>query len=400
MSHESTNSGRSGLGLLPIEPLSDLGWQRIERRLFAGGAVQAEEVGGDGATRPGTARRRGRAWLGRRRLVGGLAGAAAVAAAVLALLLWPRAAGRGAGAGLDKVAAPDSRGQTGTRPPSRIVTADAPSAVSVGDVALDVAARSAVLVDGDRDGGVMIVLERGEVSCRVAPRAGRPPVVVHAGDVRIEVVGTAFAVAREGDSARVVVYEGVVAAVQGGRLTRVAAGQTWSGASSAAGAAPTPAALPAPRESEPERPRARGERGRGERGDRGRGKRGQRSPGGRRAGPQAGVHDSASAEPADAAPRTEGGAAGTAHPATPSDRARYEQAAGLERSDASAALAIYDQLVRGGGRWAANALYAQGRLEFELRHPERARRLLESYLSHYPHGPNADDATQLLTQLR
>ena len=29
---------------LPVEPLPDLTWQRIERRLFAGGAVRAEQA--------------------------------------------------------------------------------------------------------------------------------------------------------------------------------------------------------------------------------------------------------------------------------------------------------------------------------------------------------------------
>ncbi len=134
---------------------------------------------------------------------------------------------------------------TTPRPPSRIVTADAPSSVSVGDVALDVAARSALLVHGDDASGVLIVLERGEVVFRVAPRGGRPPVVVHAGDARIEVVGTAFTVTRVGDSARVAVHEGVVAVLAHGRRAQVAAGQTWSGDDASA---PVPPA----REPEPE----------------------------------------------------------------------------------------------------------------------------------------------------
>ena len=133
-----------------------------------------------------------------------------------------------------------SAAEAAPRPPSRIVTADSPSSVSVGDVALDVAARSALLVNGDDEGSVLVVLERGEVDFRVAPRAARPPVVVHAGDARIEVVGTAFTVTRVGDSARVAVHEGAVEVMAHGRRARVAAGQTWSAGALVHPAAPEP----------------------------------------------------------------------------------------------------------------------------------------------------------------
>src|SRR5690606_20183382 len=163
------------------EPLSDLSWQRIERRLMAhlgeepasGGAGEAAGPSGGGASR-------------RRALVASVAAAAVAAAAANAIAVWPGGGAPGDG--------------EGGRAPSRIATTDAPSAVSVGVVSLEVAPRSALLVDDGRERGVLVVLERGAVTCRVAARPRRAPVVVVAGDVRIEVTGTVFSVSRDGDS--------------------------------------------------------------------------------------------------------------------------------------------------------------------------------------------------------
>jgi ferric-dicitrate binding protein FerR (iron transport regulator) len=368
----------TGLASLSVEPLSELSWHRIERRLFADGAIAPAGAGADDVIPA-------RAGAGRRRLVLGLAGTAAVAAA-LAVLLWPRTGDR------EPVVAPVA---PTAHPPSRIATEDAPTDFSAGDVALEIAAHSAVLVDGERDGSALIVLERGEMTCRVVHRAGRPPVVVHAGDARIEVIGTAFSVARAGDSARVVVYEGVVAVLRRGVLTRVEAGQTWPGPApaapaAAAPAAATPAATPAAtidREAAGPRP-PRVESGPGRRGHRA-------APAG------SGTH--AAAEPGAA------GSAGSAAAARPGSesgteaaraQAEYERAARLEAADPQAALAIYDRLARGSGPWAANALYAQARLEVELGRRDHALRLLRSYLVRHPRGANSEDARQLLDQLR
>ncbi len=348
----------SRLAALSVEPLSDLSWQRIERRLFADGAIPTRDAV---STRDAG---RGRA---RWRLAAG--GALVAAAAALALLLWPR----------DREAVtvghrPERVAKAAPRPPSRIVTADAPSSVSVGDVALDVAARSALLVDGDDDGSVLVVLERGEVAFRVAPRGARPPVVVHAGDARIEVVGTAFTVTRVGDSARVAVHEGAVEVMAHGRRARVAAGQTWS-----AGALVHPAA--------PE-PHERAER---DRSDDSAGTRPQRRDRG------TGTHRPDSRANAGTGAPTQEPAGSTA--TTVDERALYERAARMEASRPRSALAIYDKLAAGRGPWAANALFAQARLELELGDRERARRLLRSYLARHPGGANAEDARQLLDRL-
>ena len=74
----------------------------------------------------------------------------------------------------------------------------------------------------------------------------------------------------------------------------------------------------------------------------------------------------------------------------------FNRAARLESKNPRAALAIYRDLARGKGPWAANALYAQARLELELGHSERAKRLLERYLERHPRGLNAPDVRELL----
>jgi ferric-dicitrate binding protein FerR (iron transport regulator) len=382
---------RAALSSLPVEPLSDVGWQRIERRLFTAGAVAVAGDGGGNAeaahekTRPGT--------RPQRRIMVGVAAAAAVAAAVLALVLWPRGQ------------EPGTRTVAGT--PSRMVTAESSSAVTVGDVALEVAARSALLVDDDRGGGVLIVLERGEIACRVAPRAGRPPVVVQAGDARIEVLGTAFSVARVGDTARVVVHEGVVTVVQRGHLARVAAGQSWSGEDAHDAAVPSahdsaagtssgahdPAAGTPPAQDDPAPGRSLDRREAPARG-----RASSSTPADR-----GDKRSTAQRDDSDEDRITDGSGAGhspRSPAAAPGDKERYERAAALEASDPRASLAIYHALARAGGPWAANALFAQGRLELELGHHDRARRLLESYLTRYPRGANAEDARQLLGRPR
>ena len=110
---------------------------------------------------------------------------------------------------------------------SRLVTAGAPSHATVGDAELDLAAHSSLTVTGSPDGGVHLVLEQGRVHCTVAPRGSRPPFVVSAADVRVEVVGTRFEVSRSGDAVAVAVDKGVVRVVRGGQVTLVAAGHRW-----------------------------------------------------------------------------------------------------------------------------------------------------------------------------
>ena len=369
-------------GELPVEPLPDLSWQRIERTVMAE-LARSQPAGQEQAR----AMQAGRVPVrsGRRRAALFGAGALGLAAAAAITLLVVHAhQGTEDGRAAGNSAAVQAQAEPG-RTPSRIVTGTAPSAVSLGDVALDVAPKSAVLVDDGRDRGVLVVLERGRVQCRVAPRNGRPPVVINAGDVRVEVIGTEFAVTRIGDSARVDVYHGVVKVVQHGRVSRVPAGQSWSGLTAeqteadAQQDAETAAATQAPASTQDQPAHAVGER----------------EPA--RDRPDTSRHSGSSRvhRAAPAAADTHG----PAQPAAPSDRERYDRAAQLEASDPAASLATYRDLAASGGAWAANALFAEGRLELDLGHRARAHTLLDTYLRRYPHGPNAQDAHSLLDRI-
>jgi TolA-binding protein len=78
----------------------------------------------------------------------------------------------------------------------------------------------------------------------------------------------------------------------------------------------------------------------------------------------------------------------------------FEQAAAAERRDPVLAASIYEKLASGSGPWAANALFAQGRLEADLGRDASARQTLTSYLARYPLGRNAADARALLARVR
>lgn len=286
---------------------------------------------------------------------------------------------------------------------SRLVTTDAPSRVTVGDAELDLAAHSSLTVTESPGGGVHLVLEQGHVHCVVAPRGSRPPFIVSAADVRVEVVGTRFGVSREGDRVAVAVEKGVVRVIQGGEVRLVPAGHTWPRAAvERADASGGPTAEPsASVDMAPlvlDHPEGRGRarhtsragrvaRGNGDGPDHDRGADRDRDEPDHDRGADR-DHDGGRA-PAPAA-----------SPAVPDARSRYDRAAGLESTHPADALAIYRDLVAGGGAWAANALFAEARLELDLGHRGAARSLLESYLQRYPHGINAAVARRLLARLR
>lgn len=331
-------SATRGPGPWPeVEPLSDLAWARIERDLFAvlDDAPAAEATP---APAPVAARPRVRA----RRLM--LAAGAALLGAAAALLLF---------VGLRGDAVPEASIRT-----ARVVTGEAPSHYTVGDAELEVAPQSAIFIDTDARRGVRVILERGRVDFAVAPRQGRAPLSVLAGDVRVEVAGTVFSVTRVGDGARVEVREGQVRVLSGGRIAVVEAGEAWP---------VEEASARGPAEADEPRPRSR-----------------------RRARTRDEGPDDARAA---RAAREVGAAALTA-------RERFERAARLEASDPDAAAAIYSALSREGGPWAAPALYAQARLAVERGHAAAAERLLRRYLELHPDGANAADARELLDRRR
>lgn len=260
-----------------------------------------------------------------------------------------------------------SPGVSMTAAPSRITTAGSESHVTLGEAALDVGPNSAVLVSGDDEHGILVILDKGRVDCAVAPRKGRPPFVVTAGDVRVVVVGTRFTVTHPDGSTRVDVREGVVEVTSHGETASVHAGETWPSSA----AAPAKSAAELPTTDGQEAVPAASEK--------------------REPGPP--VRPASGARPPAAA------SLGSRDFPEPSDEEPYEAAAKKEKSDPDAALATYRKIASGTGPWAPNALFAAGRLEADRGHRAEATRLLNAYLTRFPRGPNAVDARALIDRM-
>jgi hypothetical protein len=248
---------------------------------------------------------------------------------------------------------------------SHLATAGAATHVVVGESSLDVAPFTVLSFRGDDTQGIVIVLERGEVDCEVAPRKGRPPFVVQSGDVSVRVIGTHFRVSRDGDVTHVSVDHGIVEVDEHDHATMLTAGQTW----------PAPPPLPVPSVTASVLPTA--------------------------SAPFASTSARASS-----APPTPSGAlppsimpSASAAAREPSPRERYEKALSLESSQPDVALATYRELAKGTDPWAMNALFAEGRFEVERGHRAEARKLLDEYLVRFPTGPNEKDARVLRAQL-
>ncbi len=235
--------------------------------------------------------------------------------------------------------------------PSRFVTHGDGSHVDLNGAALDVSPESAVVVSGDDEHGMILVLDRGSVTCEVSPRHGRPPFIVQAGEVSVKVVGTHFTVRRAGEAASVHVDKGVVEVTARGELTVVSKGESWPPAPSVTVAdAPAIAVVPSPSSAQP-------------------------------------PPVPSATRPSSAAPKTR----------PPEEH--YESATELEVRRPDQAISIYRELAKGDGPWAANALFAEGRLEADRGHRAEARQLLSDYLTRFPRGANAEDARQLLQRL-
>ncbi|MEC7523558.1 MAG: hypothetical protein VYE22_26995 [Myxococcota bacterium] len=77
----------------------------------------------------------------------------------------------------------------------------------------------------------------------------------------------------------------------------------------------------------------------------------------------------------------------------------FAAASSAESSSPDRADRLYARLSSGAGPWAANALFARGRLAHERGLRAAAGRHLRAYLRRFPSGPNAADARRLLTEL-
>jgi hypothetical protein len=375
---------------LDIEPLSASSRERIRSAVFA---RLDEAAAREAAGAPLRFTTETVPDLRARRWPIALASAAVAAAAVLALIFLraDRDPADSALAGLS-----DTH--------SRVVTEASSSRLSLGDAELTVAAQSAVLVERDRD-GVLVVLERGSVHCAVTPRPERAPFRVQAGDVRIEVVGTVFAVYRSGDEARVEVERGLVKVLHQGDEILVEAGGSWASQAEDEGVTDGQPedehAARAERDHEPRRSRSE------------RAHRRRRSDEARSTADTQDTDDAAlragavavgTPEPEAALEAPAGEEAGAdereavvaEEPPAPTAKQRYEQAERLEATDPDGAVTLYQALVQEGGPWAPTALFAQARLELDRGRRAQARALLQTYLRRYPTGANAAMARRLL----
>jgi hypothetical protein len=300
-------------------------WARVEREVFA--RIETELSIEHGTIRPRSGVRRW--WL-----------ALPVAASVIALVL---VVVRGRELGQPVITW------------SRVVAGAAPSTVTFDDADVTLDADSAVVLQREPT-EPMVWLERGGAWFSVAPRTGRAPFLVLAGDTIIRVVGTRFRVLRSATRTDVAVEHGTVEIQFRGAITMVSEGHTWStagGTSSSLPATPgcasVPDAPPTPRHGAP----------------------------------------SALLTPTKTAPDAR----------DDHDRVTYEALARLEPSQPDTAIRGYLELSRGSTRWAALALYSAGRLAADRNDP-RAATLLSIYLKRFPTGPNAADVHYLLDRLQ
>jgi hypothetical protein len=362
---------------LPVEvdPWSDGRWSRVERELFD--KIEGSDAEAAALERPRAVRRRV-----------ALAGAfAAVAVAAAVVLLLPPA------------------GILRSSERMRVVTTDSASEVTVGESSLFVAPRSLVMVSGDDEHGVDVVLDRGSVTCEVAPRRGRPAFVVDAGDVRVRVVGTRFTVAREGADASVVVDHGVVEVSASGKVIVMHDGERWRQPSGPGGpesgivpvsppaAAASASAVPLQREVPQGASQAPGPPPRAS----------LATPSRARAAalvaPPAASTEETSRDRHPPADETFSASEAPTVPPT-SAQAAYEAAARIEKMRPDDAASLYRQVIVGDTAWTPSAMFALGRLEAERGQRQEATGLLREYLARYPHGINADDARALLQRMQ
>jgi hypothetical protein len=211
---------KKGRPELPIEPLSDAAWKRVDEAVFA---ALDEDVRPESYAPPPVAITKKPRWPY-------AAAAVAIAAAVLLFVFFR---------------APHAPTEPTALNPSHIETGDAPSRLALGESTVEIGAGSAVVASGTDATGILVVLERGKVDCEVAPRKQRPPFVVQAGTPRVRVVGTRFTVLRDGQDVKVAVAHGAVEVSRGADVVMLHDGETWP-PPAAPPPAPTTSAAPVP----------------------------------------------------------------------------------------------------------------------------------------------------------
>jgi hypothetical protein len=353
-----------------IPPMRDSGLHRIERGVFAALDAPAPLMG------PVPVR------SGRRRFVA-LSFAAVAAVAVIGVRVGVRQ-GR--------------RGETAGR--ARITTTTSGSRIAIAGAALEIAPDSAVSFGAGKDGAMVVVLDRGAVTCEVAPRTNRAPFVVEAGATRVTVIGTRFTVRRLGEHASVSVEHGLVEVADTNMTELVRAGESFRPGEPVtrdplATEVPAPAPVvtaPVVAAALPTAHRVHERRV------------AVASAADVVVAPTLAASEAPAPPPANDEPVVVEEPAAVAPAESAARRAStqvlFELAAQLEVRDPTTALSIYSQLAAGDDAWAASALFASARLEAERNRARNARDLSETYLRRFPRGPNADDARALLDALR
>lgn len=212
-------------------PSSESRRDRIERNVFARLANLRAADRADAAVpepMPASSSSNRRAWV--------FAGIGAAVAATVAVAVMTN----------EKRVAPIAMPIVEETTPSRIVTpVGGQSQFTVGDAVVLASGDTSVDVKHADDGGITLVVARGSVDCDVAPRNGRPPFHVIAGDVSVEVVGTRFTVTRT-PSPRVDVVRGKVRVRAPGGTWLLQAGDSWTPPVSGSGAQPDEVAQQVP----------------------------------------------------------------------------------------------------------------------------------------------------------
>jgi hypothetical protein len=186
---------------------------------------------------------------------------------------------------------------------------------------------------------------------------------VRAGDVVVRVIGTQFRVARYEERITVAVERGIVDVQFRGDVHRLTAGQSWSSQEQTASkpaVAPVDDPVATPKTNDKPAP-AIGSNGK-------------------------------------PVPAVDAAKVAAEKAAVDEEKAKFYKMAELERRDHEQAIKGYLELAKGNSVWAANALYAAGRLAHD-RNDKRARAFLGFYLKRFPNGKNAEDARDLLSRL-
>lgn len=295
-----------------LEPLTQEAWKRIERDVFA--ALDADP---SAVTPPAVVAAPPRPQAHKR--WGGVALVATLAAAAGLALFLNRSG--------------DSESESSSL--THIETADAPVELNIAGSQIVVDSNSAALY-GNFGGTVQVVLESGSVRCDVSPRTGDELFIVHAADVEVRVVGTAFEVARHSGAVSVSVERGEVEVCRGAVCSRLKAGDSWP--KRIVAAAPPVAVETTER---PERRKVKKHKS---------------------------VRKSSVSE------------------------ARYNRAMRLQRKDPAAAIALLRAIADGPERrWAAPSVYALGQIYAARGDARKARHWFNKYLKRYPSGQNRED---------